>query len=246
MLPQTPRTWKSARRWRASRQWAQVISIAFASFFGIYTFWYTEVIGPSRLPAALSVTPRLEQIGTMGDTAIVRASVQIENESQANVHVPAMWYTVRGLRLVPQDTLKPYVRRSPRGQPELHALYSRQEAPTVVASGRFIDHPEMWFQPGGHSQLEEIFLVPARDFDVVQLKVDYALLRSNEGLHEVGWVERPHTVPTFTVQGPGKRLERLQGERYERWKAAHGAAFNWTSTSLSLRPLPVPVPAAPR
>ncbi|HEX8691587.1 MAG TPA: hypothetical protein VF746_04035 [Longimicrobium sp.] len=234
------------RFWRDLRDWTQVSAIAFAAFFGIYTFWYTDIIGPARLPAALVVVPRLEEIGRFGDTAVVRATFQIANQSQSNVWVPAMWYRVTGMRFAPQDASSPWVRYSAAGREEHRARYSRLERQALVASGRLFEHRTNRFQPGGQSQLEEVFLVPICEYDVVRLQVDYAQFRNVEGLQEIGWETKGEETiaPTFTVSNWRGKPERLKGERYKEWKKAHGAAFNYTLASLPLRSA-VRAPTAP-
>ena len=72
---------------------------------------------------------------------------------------------------------------------------------------------------------------------MVRLKVEFAQFRSVEGLQEIGWaVQGDETVaPTFTVSNWRGKPVLLEGKRYNEWKQDHGAAFNWTITSLPLR-----------
>src|SRR6185436_3668272 len=86
-------------RARVLRDVLQAFALLIAAAWGFYTFVYKEVIVPRNRPASLVVTPVLEAIGRRGNLVLARATFEMANRSDSKVYVPAMWYTVRGLRL---------------------------------------------------------------------------------------------------------------------------------------------------
>src|SRR5690349_21023265 len=84
------------------REWVQFGILIFATIWGAYTFVYKEHIEPELKPAALVVTGDLQETGRSEESLMIRARVHAVNKTDRPLYMPALWYTVWGVRLQPQ------------------------------------------------------------------------------------------------------------------------------------------------
>jgi hypothetical protein len=224
--------------------------------WGAYTFFYREIIVPARRPASLVVTPSLEAIGRRGDTVLARATFQMVNRSDAKVYAPAIWYSVRGLKLQPvalEDTTYARQNRESAQQPYATARYSQFTAADVIGLGKVNGEVEYWFEPGAEQRLEQLLYIPADRYDAAQLMVQYLVVKDIHELKEVRWKTNDDgELEPRLVFAQGSRYSGAAAalsateRRYVRWLKANQGGVSFVTATISLwrnAPAPQPQPA---
>jgi hypothetical protein len=245
-------------RARVLRDVLQAFALLIAAAWGLYTFVYKEVIVPRNRPAGLAVTPLLEAIGRRGDTVLARATFQMVNHSDRRVYAPAIWYSVRGLKLegVEQDD-SAYLRRARENaqQPYPSARFSQIAANELLASGKVYDDVETWFEPEAEYRVEQILYIPVDRYDAAQLQVTSLVSKDVRDVKEIRWRTNaegdldPRLV--FTAASPyaaGGAAAALSDTvpRYVRWLRANGAGVSLVTATLSLWPDAPAAASAPK
>ncbi|MFL5382570.1 MAG: hypothetical protein ACJ8GN_08680 [Longimicrobiaceae bacterium] len=177
-------------RARVLRDALQAFALLIAAAWGLYTFLYKEVIVPRNRPAALVVTPVLEAIGRRGDLVLARATFQMVNRSDSKVYVPAMWYSVRGLKLESveqEDTTYLRLNRENAQKPYPTSRFSQFTAADLVGSGKVSTEVETWFEPGAEQRVEQLLYIPADRYDAAQLQVQYLISKDIHEVKEIRW-----------------------------------------------------------
>lgn len=251
-------------RARVLRDALQAVALLIAAAWGLYTFVYKEVIVPRNRPAALVVTPVLEAIGRRGNIVFARATFEMVNRSDSKVYVPAMWYSVRGLKLEEVDqTDSAYLNamRKAAQEPFPTMRFSQFTAADLVASGKVSTEVETWFEPGAEQRVEQLLYIPADRYDAAQLMVQYLITKD---IHDVKSVQyraseqgdlEPRLVyredsKYFAGGAPAALSDTVQ--RYVDWLRSTKAGVNYVTATISLwggapapaaRPQPTPTPA---
>jgi hypothetical protein len=246
-------------RARVLRDVLQAFALLIAALWGLYTFVYKEVIVPRNRPAALVVTPTLEAIGRQGDMVLARATFQMTNTSASKVYAPAIWYTIRGLKLegVEQDD-STYLRRLGQDaqKPYPSARFSQFSAVEVVGTGKLSAEVDTWFEPGAEQRVEQILLIPAGRYDAAQIQVQALISKDVHEVKEIRWRTTaagdldPRLVFTagsrYAAGGAPAALSDTV-PRYVTWLKANGGGVNFVTATLSLwrNGAGTPAPAAP-
>lgn len=229
----------------------QALFFGIATVFGFYTFWYKDVEGPKHSPATLAITPVLEELGRRGNDVLVRASFSVHNESASRVYVPLFWFSVYGhcysARTIPgasfaRTTESTFLAAPPEGRaPTLSSRFSEPSHGEVVASGRLWNTKSVYFDPKAERRMEELFLVPAAQFDALQIRVDYFLVKNVEDLADPRWrvLDGGALHGEIWLHKDPSRGDTATAERYDRtrhadWKKDHGAGWGWSHASLAL------------
>ena len=243
---------------RLIRDLLQSVALIIAAMWGAYTFFYREIIIPARRPAALVVTPSLEAIGRRGDTVLAKATFLMQNHSDSKVYAPAIWYTVRGLKLQPvatEDTAYLRANRENADKPYPTARFSQFTAADVIGEGKINGEVEYWFDPGGEQRVEQILYIPADRYDAAQLSVQYLVTKDIHELKQVRWRTTddgdldPRLVfaEGSSYAGPAAALSDTV-PRYVRWLKRHQGGVNFVIATMSLwrngpsAPAPQPAP----
>jgi hypothetical protein len=243
---------------RLIRDVLQSVALIIAAMWGAYTFFYREIIIPARRPAALVVTPSLEAIGRHGDTVLAKATFVLVNHSDSKVFAPAIWYSVRGLKLQPvatEDTAYLRGNRENADKPYPTARFSQFTAADVIGEGKINGEVEYWFDPGGEQRVEQILYIPADRYDAAQLSVQYLVTKDIHELKQVRWTTtddgelNPRLVfaAGSPYAGPPAELSDTV-PRYVRWLKGHQGGVNFVSATMSLwrsgpsAPSPQPAP----
>jgi hypothetical protein len=150
----------------------QISLLLFGTLFGIYQFIYKDIIVPSKRPPAVTLTATLDEMGRADGMILVRAHLVVANRGEAKVWVPALWWQVVGVSFNGEDRgadqyakdVRPLLERGE----ESVARYSSIKRVDFAASGRVPDY-ELWYQPKDETVHEQLFLVPEKDFDVLQM-----------------------------------------------------------------------------
>ena len=246
-------------RARVLRDALQAIALLIAAAWGFYTFVYKEVIVPRNRPASLVVTPVLEAIGRRGNLVLARATFEMANRSDSKVYVPAMWYTVRGLRLqqVEQDD-SAYLGANRKAAQQLYATarFSQFTAADLIAAGKVSTEVETWFDPGSEQRVEQLLYIPADRYDAAQLQVQYLITKDIRDVKEVRWRTNDQgDLDPRLVFATGSRYHgngapaAMSGTdtRYLGWLRATKAGVNYVTATIPLwgeGPAPAPKAAA--
>jgi hypothetical protein len=229
---------------RLIRDLLQSLALVIAAMWGAYTFFYREIIIPARRPAALVVTPSLEEIGRRGDTVLAKATFLIVNPSESRVYAPAIWYSVFGLKLqavAMEDTA--YLRRNRENADKPHATarFSQFTAADVIGEGKINSEVEYWFDSNGQQRVEQILYIPADRYDAAQLSVQYLATKDIHELKQVRWrtMDDGELDPRLVFAegspyaGPPAELSDTV-PRYVRWLKRHQGGVNVVTATMSL------------
>ncbi|HYH81927.1 MAG TPA: hypothetical protein VEX86_19130 [Longimicrobium sp.] len=239
----------------------QGFALIVAALWGGYTFIYKEIILPAKRPASLVVTPRLEAIGRRGDTILARATFHMVNRSDDKVYTPAIWYSVRGLKLQSVATEdSTYLRQNGEAaeKPYATARFSEYTAFDLIAAGKLAAEVETWYDPDGEQTVEQLLLIPADRYDAAQLQVQYLVTRDVRDVKAVRWRtnENGDLDPRLVFQptskyGTAGLLPAAMSDtspRYVGWLRAHHGGVNFVTATMSLwrnaPPTSVPTPPA--
>ncbi len=242
----------------------QGLALIVAAAWGGYTFIYKEIVLPSRRPAALVVTPTLEAIGRHGDTILARATFHMANHSDSKVYSPAIWYSVRGLKLAPQaPDDSTYLRQNGEAAEKTYATarFSAFSAVELIGSGKLAPEVETWFEPGGEQTLEQLLFIPADRYDAAQLQVQFLITKDVHDVKAVRWhtTEDGGLEPSLVFQ-PGSPYGSAglapaalsdTSTRYVTWLRANHGGVSYATATMSLwrgafaAPSPPTAPVAP-
>jgi hypothetical protein len=246
-------------RARVLRDALQAVALLIAAAWGLYTFVYKEVVVPRNRPAALVVVPTLEAIGRRGDMVLAKAPFEMVNRSDSKVYVPAMWYTVRGLKLESveqEDSAYLRLNRENAQGPYPTARFSQFTAADLVGMGKVSTEVETWFEPGAEQRVEQILYIPADRYDAAQLLVQYLISKDIHEVKEVRWrtTEQGDLDPrlVFTPDskyfgGGAPAAMSDTSARYVAWLRKTRAGVNYVTATIPLWPggtAPAPAPKA--
>jgi hypothetical protein len=238
---------RGGRVTRGFREWTQFGILLFATGWGVYTFVYKETILPARRPATLTVTASLEELGRTEDKALIRLRVHAVNRTDRKVYVPALWYSVTGLKLAEQSTAPEEYRSQIEYAPqaELQARYSAIAAADVVAVGTILNRVTDYYEPTDETTNEVLFEVPLQPYDALQARAQFFLTRETDGLSLSGWnvSERGELDPQLLLSG--RPYDPEFNAQHHAWALSSGAGFNWSSSTLG-RPARLPTSQASR
>jgi len=231
-------------RARVLRDVLQAFALLIAAAWGLYTFVYKEVIVPRNQPAALVVTPVLEVIGRRGNMVLARATFQMANHSASKVYAPAMWYSVRGLKMAsvePDDTTFLRQLRDNAQKPYASSRFSQFTGIDVVATGKLNPEVETWFEPGAEQRVEQILLIPADRYDAAQLQVVYLISKDVHQVKEIRWrtADEGDLEPRLVFAagspyaGPPAAISDTV-PRYVKWLRANRGGVSFATATMSL------------
>ena len=227
--------------------------IVFAAAWGVYTFVYKETYLPAKLPVALSVSSTLEEVGRKGSMAGVRISIRATNNSQSRVWVPALWYTVVGVRVRGENLsdsayaslVESVMSQQGYGRSSRHFAV---DTVRVIATGRFVGGEKknwLWYEPGQETINEELFFVPTDRYDAIFCGVTAFLAKDLDDLALVGWgVDEYGSVePELFLKRDGFANDSSLTEPFDpanpthsNWEADSDIGRTYSVSTLSLWP----------
>ncbi|HET7229999.1 MAG TPA: hypothetical protein VFJ16_08365 [Longimicrobium sp.] len=248
--PPQPVPARDRRPWLTSaivRDVVQAVALLIAAMWGGYTFIYREIIIPARRPAALVVTPTLEAIGRRGDTILAKATFHMVNHSPSRVYSPAIWYSVRGLKLqavAMDDSTYQRQNRDAAGKPYPTARFSAFTAADLIGMGKVQDQVETWFDPEAEQTIEHLLYIPADRYDAAQLAVQSLVVKNVGDVKEVRWrtTSEGDLEPRLVFRADSKFGTASMAPaalsdtspRYVRWLRANQGGVNFVTATLSL------------
>lgn len=161
--------------------WVQIVVVAAAFAWGVYTFVYQQTIVPHHLPPYLTVTSSLEKVGENASLIAIKGRVHAKNTSKTRVWIVASWYNAYGMRISPTEMNDAQFTRYVTGHiTEPETMFPRHFEVTqftTVLARRFMD--EFWFDPDDDWGEEFQFYVPRGRYDQVTLGVDLDIAKDN-------------------------------------------------------------------
>lgn len=233
-------------RARVLRDALQAFAILIAALWGLYTFVYKEIMVPRNRPASLVVTPTLEAIGRRGNTVLARATFYMVNHSDSKVYAPAIWYSVRGLRLEAmeqEDSTYLRLNRESAQQPFPTARFSQFSVVDLIATGKVNTEVENWFEPGAEQRVEQILYIPADRYDAAQLAVQSLISKDVQDIREIRWRtgEQGDLDPRLVFKadsryfgGGAPAAISDTSARYVGWLRANRGGVNFVTATLAL------------
>lgn len=241
------RVWRRFLRVETTAEWAQALLLGAGMLLGAVTFWYKEMYLPGVSPATLTISPTLEEIGRQGDGVLIRASVNVANNSAYRVYVPAFWYTVRGVCYAPRamaaDSFAAVLKGWRGGG--MQSRFDSASTGEMVAVGRPSPRYDTYYDPGSQRHYEELFVVPAARFSALRMEVNYMLAKDISGIARTEWRADSGRVADVVLISRRQRewprfwASSLTVGRYDRrvdgaWRERAGAGIGWSHASLSL------------
>lgn len=214
---------------KEAREWLQVGILIVATAWGVYAFFTKELTLPARRPAALQVTPAIDELGRRGQLALVRARLTVSNQTQNTVYVPGFMSVVHGIKYGAQAqrdsefavSMRLLLADSLRDESQFRARYSRAARSQVIAEW-INPYMETRFEPGADGIFEHVFLVPVDSFDVVRLMVHYYLSKSVDQIDHVKWEVSPRGGISSDVY-----LRRTRGQ-----KGSHAELYDFLADTI--------------
>jgi len=262
--PPPPVATQNRRPWLTSaiiRDVIQAVALLIAAMWGGYTFIYREIIIPARRPAALVVTPTLEAIGRHGDTILAKATFHMVNHSASRVYAPAIWYSVRGLKLqglATEDTTYLRQNQEAANKPYPTARFSEYTVADVIGTGKVASEVETWWDTEAEQSLEFLLYIPADRYDAAQVTVTSLVAKNVGDVKEVSWRTNeagdldPRLVfrreSKYGVASMAPAALSDTSTRYVRWLRDNQAGVNFVTSTISLwrgSPATPGAPAAP-
>jgi hypothetical protein len=166
------------------------------------------------------------------------------NHSDSKVYAPAIWYSVRGLKLEPvamEDSTFLRQNAASAQKPYPTSRFSRFAAADVIGTGKVNGAVEYWFEPGAEQRVEALLYIPADRYDAAQLQVQYLVAKDVHEVKEIRWRTNdagdldPRLV--FAAGSPyaGAAAALADTEtRYVRWLRANRGGVSYETATISL------------
>ncbi|HBG06121.1 MAG: hypothetical protein A2075_01660 [Geobacteraceae bacterium GWC2_58_44] len=232
---------------QAIREWTQFAILIFATGFGIYRFVYKDIYIPSKRTATLTIQSSLEEFGRARESVLIRARIHAVNQTDRTVYVPALWYSVLGLRFGSQEGVLPeYRSRVERSPCQLNARYSMVSEADVVAVGTILTQLTDFYHPADQTANDILFCVPVDRYEAIELRVNFFFTKETRGLGSPTWEvsELGELNPLIPLMG--RRYDPERDREHGRWAVRTGAGFNWSVSTLPLLPaISPPAPVSP-
>lgn len=179
--------------------WAQTVGLLFASVFGFYTFFYTDVLKPKRAPVNISIDLKVNRSGLGATTSesgsseglrAITFEASATNPSSRTVILLPTAFVVTGLKykVNESDTFDEHLANNPIDQPHTgnyFMRYSRIDKSQVVAIGEFITDRRL--NPGEVVKRTLLIHVPDRKYDAINIYVAVPSARDT-GRLKVKWI----------------------------------------------------------
>jgi hypothetical protein len=161
--------------------WVQTIGIVLAAAWGVYTFFYTQIIVPKSAPVNITVDLSLKRIGTGDPNPINRAKrlipvemrISAKNPSSREIYLlPSAWIAW-GLKVeangstTPEYFQKPAPINTQTGGNYLERHASVTASDVVAFGGLLID---TMLKPNEVSSRTLIFYVPPNEYDSLDVR----------------------------------------------------------------------------
>jgi hypothetical protein len=155
----------------------EMIAIILAGIWGFYQFVYEDKIKPFQETPSLSVTVKLDKLGTHGPWQAIRATETIVNDSRIRVSILARAINLYGLNVAAKPKNGPFVLDN--GSWNVNREY-RLDNPIMLQSHAVLfsgdarsGNRRWWLQPGDTATQSAIYFVKIAQYDVIRFDANY-------------------------------------------------------------------------
>lgn len=154
----------------------EVFAIVLAGVWAFYQFIYEDKIKPFQETPSLTITVKLEKLGTHGPWQAIRGTETVVNDSKIRVSILARTINIYGLDVVAKPKDAPFalvdavwnVNHTYRiDNPIL------MQSHAVLFSGNSNGNGRWWLQPGDTSTRSAIYFVKTGQYDVIRYDTNY-------------------------------------------------------------------------
>jgi hypothetical protein len=154
----------------------EVVAIVLAGIWGFYQFIYEDKIKPFSETPSLTITVKLEKLGTHGPWQAIRGTEAVVNDSKIRVSILARTINIYGLDVV----AKPKNGQFALSDDSWNVNHSYRidnpillQSHAVFFSGRSNGNGRWWLQPGDTSTRSAIYFVKIAQYDVIRYDTNY-------------------------------------------------------------------------
>jgi hypothetical protein len=154
----------------------EVVAIVLAGIWGFYQFIYEDKIKPFSETPSLTVTVKLEKLGTHGPWQAIRGTETVVNDSKIRVSILARTINIYGLDVVAKPKNGQFVLDSDSWN--VNHMYRIDnpvllQSHAVFFSGDTKGNGRWWLQPGDTSTRSAIYFVKIAQYDVIRYDSNY-------------------------------------------------------------------------
>jgi hypothetical protein len=181
----------------------EVIAIVTAGIWAFYQFIYQDRIVPTLQTPSLTVSIKLEALGTKGAWRAIRMTESYNNTSKSRVSVLARSIDIYGQRISEARPGNAQFVQRPPGQWTLDKEYNLSKPVMLITRATLFEgnagsaNRRWWFQPGDTSERSAIFYVRSDEYD---------LLTATEDIEYTKYAVEPQF--TFITAPSGVRMLR--------------------------------------
>jgi len=155
----------------------EVVAIVLAGIWGFYQFIYEDKIKPFSETPSLTVTLKLEKLGSHGPWQAFRGTETVVNDSRIRVSILARTINIYGIDVVEKPKVGAFaldagtwnVNQSYRID---HPVLMQSHAVFFSGNARGMDG-RWWLQPGDTSTRSAIYFVKIGRYDVIRYDANY-------------------------------------------------------------------------
>ena len=185
----------------------EVVAIVLAGVWGFYQFIYEDKIKPFSETPSLTITLKLEKLGTRGPWQAIRGTETVVNDSKIRVSILAeRSISMASTSLPSRRTIRS---RSEAKRWNVNHAY-RIDNPILLQShavffaGGTNGNGRWWLRPGDTSTRSAIYFVKVAQYDVIRYDANYQFSK-----YDVVPPFKPSVLPNGShALVPGKRLRR--------------------------------------
>jgi hypothetical protein len=223
------------------REWLPLAFVVLGALWAYYEFRFKQ----RSLRATLAVSSGLEIVARSENHVLLRATVRVVNRTSVTVHVPALWYNVRARKLRARQLDDAEYAAAAAQLTRLEqrvARFSNASTGMVVASQVILgDEDGGFYNPTEETLNESLFYVPEDEFDYLEMKVCFYMLRSRRDLERVSFyakedgslARRIWLKPGWKFGGHSTEFDPTN-PKHKAWRRSAGASQGWVIATLAI------------
>jgi hypothetical protein len=154
----------------------EVVAIVLAGVWGFYQFIYEDKIKPFSETPSLTITVKLEKLGTHGPWQAIRGTETVVNDSKIRVSILARTINIYGLDVVAKPKNGPFALEDDTWNVNHSYRIDNPillQSHAVLFSGSRNGNGRWWLQPGDTSTRSAIYFVKVAQYDVIRYDTNY-------------------------------------------------------------------------
>jgi hypothetical protein len=155
----------------------EVVAIVLAGVWAFYQFIYEDKIKPFSETPSLTVTVKLEKLGTRGGWQAFRGTETLVNDSRIRVSILARTINIVGVNVVDKPKGGAFALQG--GAWNVNNSYQMDKGTLLQSHSLFYsgdartDNRRWWLQPGDTSTQSAIYFVKTGRYDVIRFETNY-------------------------------------------------------------------------